>query len=159
MCVFEEYHFYEVDIEDFAPLDLQIVKMVEGGGVGGMRHLARDRVNPLYLEEAKAMQAAATEAELSGSSLSARKAPKSGSVPSGGGKAATGGKCPLCGDPNHVYRKDAYEHPADREITNQCPVILSDSVKCGVRHAFSGPLAVGTHCRGNLEPKFQKFGC
>ena len=43
-----------------------------------MRALARDRVNPLYLEEAKAMQAAASEVEMSGSSPSARKAPKSG---------------------------------------------------------------------------------
>jgi hypothetical protein len=47
-----------------------------------MRALARDRVNPLYLEEAKAMQAAASEVEMSGSSPSARKAPKSGSVES-----------------------------------------------------------------------------
>jgi hypothetical protein len=58
LCVFAEYHFYEVDIEDWAPLDLQIVKMVESGGGGGMRALARDRVNPLYLEETKAMQVA-----------------------------------------------------------------------------------------------------
>ena len=60
--------------------------------------------------------------------------------------------------PNHVYRKDAYEHPADREITNQYPVILSDGAKCGLKHVFSGPLAVGTHGRGNLEPKHQRFG-
>jgi hypothetical protein len=56
------YHFiYEVDIEDWAPLDLQIVQMVESGGGGGMRALARDRVNPMYLEEAKAMQVASED--------------------------------------------------------------------------------------------------
>ena len=162
LCVFAAYHFYDVSIEDFAPLDLQIVKVLDSGGGGGMRALARDRVNPLYLEEARSMQAAAAEVEMSGGSPSVRKTPKPGPVEGrGGGKAATrdkgGRSCPLCGDPNHLYRLGEYDHPADREITVQCPRILSDGAKCGLKHAFSGPLAVGTNCRGNLEPQDARF--
>jgi hypothetical protein len=55
--------------------------------------------------------------------------------------AQPAGRCPLCGDAGHSYRQGAYDHPAGREITQQCPLVLSDSKPCGLRHAFSGPMA------------------
>ena len=58
------------------------------------------------------------------------------------------GRCPLCGDAGHSYRQGAYDHPARREITQQCPRVLSDSRPCGLRHAFAGPMV--TLCRDGL---------
>ena len=58
-------------------------------------------------------------------------------------------RCPLCGDAKHSYKQGAYDHPADREITQSCPRVLSDGKACGLVHAFAGLL--GTPCRGGLE--------
>jgi hypothetical protein len=63
--------------------------------------------------------------------------------------AQPAGRCPLCGDAGHSYRQGAYDHPAGREITQQCPLVLLDSKPCGLRHAFAGPM--GTLCRDGLE--------
>ena len=68
--------------------------------------------------------------------------------------AQPAGRCPLCGDAGHSYRQGAYDHPAGREITQQCPLVLLDSKPCGLRHAFAGPM--GTLCRDGLEGKFYR---
>jgi hypothetical protein len=64
------------------------------------------------------------------------------------------GRCPLCGDAGHSYRQGAYDHPVDREITQQCPLVLADNKPCGLMQAFAGPM--GTLCRDGLEGKFYR---
>ena len=60
-------------------------------------------------------------------------------------------RCPLCGDAGHSYRQGAYDHPVGREITQRCPLVLSDGKACGLVHAFAGPM--GTICRDGLKGK------
>ena len=57
--------------------------------------------------------------------------------------------CVLCDSKTHQYVQGNYGHLAEHPITMSCPLSLSDGAKCGLFHAFSGPLK--TQCRGGLE--------
>jgi len=59
-----------------------------------------------------------------------------------------GKSCGLCYSRDHEYRKKAYGHPADAPITKTCNVKLADGNLCGLKHAWTGPLA--SPCRDGL---------
>ena len=58
--------------------------------------------------------------------------------------------CVLCDSKSHQYVHGYYGHLAEQPVTTSCPLSLPDGAKCGLHHAFSGPLK--TMCRGGLEP-------
>jgi hypothetical protein len=162
-CVWSENHLYQVHFESGALFDRQLLAAsVDRWAEERMTTIAKDTVKILYLEDAQKMQTGggglAVAAQLGGGGVAAAEAvvaaslAASGRVPQGPPqqqqRAQPAGRCPLCGDAGHTYKQGAYDHPAEREITQRCPQVLSNGKACGLVHAFAGPL--GTLCREGL---------
>ena len=151
-------------LESGAPFDRQLLAAsVDRWAEERMTAIAKDTIKMLNLEDARKMQTGvgrlAAAAQQGGGGVAAAESAvaaslaASGRVPQGPPQqqqlAHPVGRCPLCGDAGPMYRQGAYDHPAEREITQRCPQVLSDGKACGLVHAFAGPL--GTLCREGLE--------
>lgn len=143
LCLFANHTFYNVPLGVKAEFDRVLVAAyVANPRRQRIAALASASFNPVYMQAAQRLMSTPVQAALSASQSGG----SNGSRGRGGspkrGPSING--CPLCLSPDHAYSKTkGYGHVGD--ITVACGRMCTDGRVCGLRHAFTGPLA--SDCR------------